>query len=228
MEQILNYKGEKIKYDLVYRNQKNIVLSVNSNKIRISAPFSAQVWEIEAIIYKNIKKIMQLLNRYENHKKVKVNINNSNKGVITIFGEEYNLVISEENINPKIINKTIHIKKYDDTEEMMKKLWNFLKIKFAYKFELLFNNWLKTMDLSVKNFSLKIMTRKWGVCYPKQEKIVLNIKLIHFPFDVIEYVIIHELTHLLHPNHSKYFWYTVERYMKDYREKVKKLKFSGV
>ncbi len=57
----------------------------------------------------------------------------------------------------------------------------------------------------------------WGSCSPSGN-IQLNWKLVSAPINVIDYVIIHELAHLKHPNHSKYFWAEVEKHCPDYRQ----------
>jgi hypothetical protein len=49
-------------------------------------------------------------------------------------------------------------------------------------------------------------------------------RLLMTPIDVIDYVVIHELAHIVHHNHSKRFWSLVEKWMPDYRERRKKLR----
>ena len=68
------------------------------------------------------------------------------------------------------------------------------------------------------------MKTRWGVNHKLDSSITLNSKLIRYDERVIEYVIIHELSHFVHFDHSKYFWNTVEKYMPDYKKAVKTLK----
>ncbi len=69
--------------------------------------------------------------------------------------------------------------------------------------------------LSPQKTGVKTYKRKWGCCNAKKQ-IFFNWKLIMAPPVVVHYVIIHELCHLLHPNHSRDFWDTVEQFMPDY------------
>ncbi len=67
---------------------------------------------------------------------------------------------------------------------------------------------------------------RWGSCSPKN---TLNFswRLILTPPDVIDYVIIHELAHTVHHNHSKRFWNLVEKFLPDYKERRKQLRHYG-
>ncbi|UOO90362.1 M48 family metallopeptidase [Vitreoscilla massiliensis] len=65
----------------------------------------------------------------------------------------------------------------------------------------------------------------WGICRPQQIK--LNWRLIGAPVDVIDYVCVHEICHLAHPNHSAAFWQAVAARMPDYREQRLWLKQHG-
>ncbi|MFW6016452.1 MAG: M48 family metallopeptidase, partial [bacterium] len=71
--------------------------------------------------------------------------------------------------------------------------------------------------------SIKKMKTRWGSCNKKLNRINLNLKLIHQPLVCIEYVITHELIHLMHPNHSKKFYNMLEVVMPDYKSKKKML-----
>lgn len=74
------------------------------------------------------------------------------------------------------------------------------------------------------NFTMKNMRTQWGVCYTATRQINLSTRLLHQSIDAINYVIIHELAHLIVPNHSEKFWQTVEKMFPTYREVKKELK----
>ncbi len=69
----------------------------------------------------------------------------------------------------------------------------------------------------------KKMKTRWGSC-DQANNLIFNIYLIQLPWDIINYVIIHELAHTLHHNHSKDFWKVVENCLPDYKEKRKVIK----
>ena len=62
------------------------------------------------------------------------------------------------------------------------------------------------------------MTTRWGVCNIKTHIITLNLELMKRDVKYLDYVIIHELTHLVHGDHSRSFWNTVEENMPDYKK----------
>ena len=73
---------------------------------------------------------------------------------------------------------------------------------------------------------LKIRTMKtrWGVYNRVKHSITLNSHLLEYTYEEIDYVIIHELSHVIHFNHSKDFWNLVEKYCPDYKKIRKRLK----
>ena len=64
----------------------------------------------------------------------------------------------------------------------------------------------------------------WGNCNYIKRVIALNLYLVKAPIHCIDYVITHELAHLVHHNHSKDFYSFVARFMPDYKEREKLLK----
>lgn len=72
-------------------------------------------------------------------------------------------------------------------------------------------------SLKPTKVSLRKQRTLWGSCSPSGS-IQLNWKLISAPLNVIDYVVIHELAHLKHPNHSKYFWNEVANHCPDYKQ----------
>ena len=68
------------------------------------------------------------------------------------------------------------------------------------------------------------MTTRWGVCNIKLKTVTLNLELIKRDSKYLDYVIVHELSHLIHPNHSREFWNLVEENIGDYKKYRKEMK----
>lgn len=75
---------------------------------------------------------------------------------------------------------------------------------------------------------LKITSAKtrYGSCNTKTHNLCFSYKLIQKPAELVDYVIVHELAHIVHPNHSKDFYGLIEQYMPDYKERIKALRLS--
>lgn len=74
---------------------------------------------------------------------------------------------------------------------------------------------------------VKVQKRKWGSC-SFDNKLYFNRCCILLPPAVLDYIVVHELSHMAVKNHSKYFWQEVERVLPDYRERRDWLKHNGV
>ena len=67
------------------------------------------------------------------------------------------------------------------------------------------------------------MVSRWGSCQPKRKILTFNISLVEAPLSCIEYVVAHEFTHFLQPNHSKKFYAQLAMFMPDWRERKRLL-----
>lgn len=74
--------------------------------------------------------------------------------------------------------------------------------------------------------SIRAQKTIWGSC-SYNNNISVNMKLALAPLDVIDYILVHELCHIKHKNHSSDFWLAVESAMHDYRDKRNWLKENG-
>ncbi|RZV14847.1 M48 family peptidase [Aliarcobacter butzleri] len=81
----------------------------------------------------------------------------------------------------------------------------------------------KRMDLYPTSISYRKNKRTWGSCNFKNG-LNFNILLMKFPLKIMEYVVIHELSHIKHKNHSKNFWNLVEKYCPNYKQIEKEFK----
>lgn len=78
-------------------------------------------------------------------------------------------------------------------------------------------------DFSYASARIKKVTGRWGSCDSKRQ-IALSLYLVQMPIELIDYVIIHELAHTRHLNHSSQFWAEVARYCPDYKELRKQMR----
>lgn len=82
--------------------------------------------------------------------------------------------------------------------------------EFVMKYE-------KLLNVSVNKYSLRKMKTLWGSCSTKTRNIRFNEKLYYKNDRFIEYIVLHELTHILVPNHSKHFYGIIKLYIPDYK-----------
>lgn len=77
-----------------------------------------------------------------------------------------------------------------------------------------------------KNPTIEVVKLKgrWGACSPSMQNILLNERLVHYPINCANYVIIHEYLHLIVPNHSERFYALLEEIMPDYQKYVDYMK----
>ena len=80
-----------------------------------------------------------------------------------------------------------------------------------------------TYDYKYGSIKIKPMKSRWGSCDSNKD-ITINCYLIHMPWEVIDYVILHELTHTVHMHHGSEFWTAIQKNMPDYKERRKILK----
>ena len=78
----------------------------------------------------------------------------------------------------------------------------------------------KKMNLIPTSLKYRKNKRTWGSCNYKNG-LNFNILLMKFPIELMEYVVIHELAHIKHKNHSKRFWDLVEKFCPDYKQREK-------
>ena len=77
--------------------------------------------------------------------------------------------------------------------------------------------WEKIIGVTVNQVRIKKMKTKWGTCNPEAKRIWINLELVKKPRECLEYVIVHELVHLLEKNHSKRFKELMDKYLPKWR-----------
>lgn len=82
----------------------------------------------------------------------------------------------------------------------------------------LVNSWSRAMQVQPPEFRIKRMSTRWGTCNPRARRIWLNVALAQRAPQLLEYIVVHELAHLLVPDHGPRFKAVMNQYMPDWRK----------
>jgi predicted metal-dependent hydrolase len=138
---------------------------------------------------------------------------------VLLFGEVYSIdSVEAEDLRNRLLKiKTSSQEKVNTAyNDFYKFLSNaYLKERAEY--------YSKLMGVKYNLLKYRKMKSRWGSCSSKKE-ITFNTQLIKLDKELIDYVVVHELAHLVHMNHSKAFHDLVEKYLPDSKNRRKKLK----
>lgn len=208
----LNINDESYDVIIIYKDIKNMYLRVkNDLKIYITCSKYTKEKDIVRFIESNTLKINEIINDIK-----RKNINLSDK--IMYLGNSYDkrLINTKEIIFGKdyvFIGKNFNLDKFYKIEAL--KVFK-ERLDYIYK--------LFEEDISYPSLRIRKMTSKWGVCNITRKIVTLNLELIKLDIKYLDYVIVHELSHLIYPNHSKDFWNVVSKYCPNYKIYRKEMK----
>lgn len=207
------FEHDGIKYPIkvIRKNNKNTYIRVVSDEICVTTSYFTTDNSINKLIKSNEIAIKKMLTKHVNRKK--------SDSQISILGKKYDIIIMPIIKNISFDNDKIYIK---SKQELTKYLNKYALEIFNKRYEYICNQFNENVPLY--RLRQRSMKSKWGVCNKLSKTITLNNHLIEYRIEVIDYVIIHELCHLIHFNHSKLFWSLVSKYCPDYKRLRKELK----
>lgn len=143
-----------------------------------------------------------------------------------LFGERYLLKLIEatkNKVQPEGKSLTIYTKNTNDKALLEKQLYAYYRNELRGRLQVLIEKYAKQMDIEVPAFKIRKMKTKWGSCATDHSRIWFNIELAKKPLDCIEYIVVHELVHLLERNHNKRFIGLMDQYLPNWRIQKKLL-----
>jgi len=209
MEEKIIVQGIEIK--ILYKKIKNIHLKVTQDgEVTVSFPKKIPEQTVYDFINERMKWIIEATKKFESTTKYgNKKLENGEKHYL--FGKELNFKIEEQKVKKAEIyieNDTNLIMKISPTVGQLtreKHLQNWYTEKLISETEKFFEKWEEELGVSKKELVIKKMKGKWGYCECRRRVICLNTELAKRKIEFVEYVVLHELCHLLVPNHGPEF-----------------------
>jgi predicted metal-dependent hydrolase len=197
-----------------------------SGEVIVTTPRFTPKWSINAVVKKSDNWIQRQLLKIKQQKNF-----GETTHTIRLFGKIYRKKIqlqTNQPIGAKIIEDELSINPIENNpEKISNEINRFLK-STAQRYVLPRAKQLATkMKIKFNRISLRQQKTRWGSC-SNQGNLNFNWRLVHCPAKVIDYVIIHELAHRQHMNHSSAFWNLVKKYDPEYLKHRGWLKRHGL
>lgn len=223
----INIDGLDIKL-IKKRVLKNLYIRVKepNGAVVVSAPIGYKEEEIKIFILKklvDIRKIIAKLQfQYAQNKKEYISGERH-----CLWGKSYTLLV-EEGFNKYEItkedNKIIFRLPVGVGLEQKEKYFNeFYRDELKKVLEILVEKVEKYIGISADEYRIKNMKTRWGTCNITKRRIWINLQLAKKPIECLEYVLVHEIVHLLEKNHTNRFHELVGRYYPSWKEAKRKL-----
>ncbi|WP_029452423.1 M48 family metallopeptidase [Clostridium algidicarnis] len=232
MKESFVYKDEKIEYEIIYSKRKTMEISIKPpDKITVRVPMRLPKYKIIERLTEKGDWILKHLNNFKAIDYKPINREFINGEKLLYLGREYNLIIYEDYLRkkPEVYIEEGHIvvrlkeNNKADVEKSLE-LW-YRKEALNYilgsikQYEKIFNK--KSKDIVVKE-----QKKRWGSC-TYDNRLLFNWRCVMASPQAIDYVILHEMCHIVHKDHSKNFWNLVESIMPSYKEEKQWLKING-
>ncbi|WP_282782621.1 M48 family metallopeptidase [Phaeodactylibacter xiamenensis] len=226
----------EIDIEVEQKDIKNIHLSVYppNGRVRIAAPKRMELDTIRVFAISKLKWIrnqQEILQQQEREPKREF----LNRESHYFFGKRYLLKVHEVDAAPKVEldHKHIHLYVRPNTpaDKRAKVMDEWYRTELKKIVPRLINKWEKRIGVKANDHGIKKMRTKWGSCNTQAGRIWLNLELAKKPKSCLEYIIVHELVHLLERSHNQRFVRLMDEFMPKWqfhREELNRLPYSHV
>ena len=210
----MKYKIGEEYYEVVIekKNNKNTYLRVKEDlTILITTNFFTTKHSVKKLLDDHKEDLVKMIAKKRKEKEKEENF--------YYLGKKYDIIEVYTMDNIEFNDNYVLVKSKDVLDKWLKK-----EMKRLFQERL--DYWFDVFEEDIPYPKLKIrkMKTRWGVCNKRDNSVTLNSNLIKYNEACLEYVIVHELSHFVHFDHSKDFWNLVKKYCPRYKEITKELK----
>lgn len=205
------------------KNIKSIYIRVIPplGNVKVSAPLRLNDQYIISFIIENISKINEAREKIFSQK-IDQKKNYTTGEIHYLWGKPYNLQVTyyEKLLRVNKVDKNIlmSVPKLSTVEDREKLLNNWYREELKKVLCKLTEKCENIMKVHAEEYRIKNMKTRWGTCNITKKRIWINLQLVKKPIECLEYVIIHELAHLLEKNHNSRFHSIVSKYCPSWKD----------
>lgn len=199
-----------LRVEMIRKNIKNLRLAVYppDGRIRVTAPMETDDDVIQLFVISKLPWVRKQQKRFLEQDR------QSNREMVSgesvyYLGRRYRLRVTEQSGNPKVRIKPrsleLRVPPGSDVGYRNRVLANWYRRELRSRLPELIEKWEPVIGVKVLECKIKQMRTKWGTCNAKAGRIWLNLELIKKPPQCLEYVLIHEMIHLLYRHHDEHF-----------------------
>jgi predicted metal-dependent hydrolase len=226
----------KITADVELKDIKNIHLSVYppTGRVRIAAPSRMDLETIRMFAISKlawIKKQQAKLQSQERETPREFTGSESHY----YLGKRYLLKVIETEEKPSVSIKhnkiVLQVKPNTDRQHRQILLQEWYRDQLKTLVPKYISKWEGQMQVKVAEFGIKKMKTKWGTCNQEAKRIWINLELAKKPLECLEYIVVHEMVHLLERNHNERFIAYMNKFLpqwRHYKEELNRLPVSHV
>lgn len=229
---IHTYLGETLHFEIKYKNRASFNILIDGyGNIEVQAPKKTPDEKVIRLLEANWEPIVSKVKEVKERLQGPQEKVYENEESFLYLGESYPIEIIENmNITKDYVvfekeKLFVHVKQLDD-EKIKQSLQRFYYQQCKTLVEKSISNYQSHFKTKPRSIRITDSKSNWGTC-DAQLRLTFNWRLAMAPPEVIDYVVIHEMCHMVHLNHDRSFWRLVGKIMPDYKEKERWLELSN-
>jgi len=227
-----------IDYFIEYRkNKKNVTITVDwVSGVKIIAPASIHPERLNRILHQKGPWILKKQHELNEIRKLSPPKEFSDGENFLYLGKNYRLKVIKRDSVPQATLKfwqgrflatvPAHFSSRERKKQLSQLFKSWYMSRGEEKIQERLDLYCPKMELYPTKIVIKEQKRLWGSC-TKKGTVNINWQIIMAPLHIVDYLIVHELAHLKHPNHSRDFWQTVQSVLPDYQQRREWLRKYG-
>ncbi|SDA93077.1 hypothetical protein SAMN03080617_03680 [Algoriphagus alkaliphilus] len=227
--------NSNLSIDVVRKDIKNMHLAVYppTGRVRIAAPLRVNDEAVRLFAISKISWIRKNQRSFESQDR-QVPRQFKERESHYFQGKRYLLRIIEQEAPPKVVFKTktyidLYVRPNSSIEQRQIIINQWYRAELKKLIPPIIDKWEKKMGVTVDDWQVKQMKTKWGTCNIEKKRIWINLELAKKPILCVEYIVVHEMIHLLERKHNDRFLSLMEKFMpqwKFYKEELNRLPVS--
>ena len=217
--------------NVIQKAIKNVHLSVYppDGSVRVSAPDSMSLDTIRIFVISKLGWIRRQQQKFQSQER-EAPRDYIDRESHYLWCKRYLLTIIEHNDPPKLDISHKYLKLYIRPETSCDKRQTIMNEWYRQQLKTqlpdVITQYEKLIGVKVNTFGVRKMKTRWGTCNPIAQRICLNLELAKKPVECLEYIVVHEMVHLLEPSHNNHFVALMDQFMpkwKFYKDELNRL-----